>query len=300
MFSGAAVVDWTVIVQKLAFGLFVGSNYGVVAVGLTLIFGVMRVLNVAHGELLMLGGYVSYLAFTFAGVDPYLSVVLSALCLFVLGLGLNAALFQFVERLDEEHRIKNSLLISFGLALVLQNLALLGFSADEHSVRASYAGGAFTLAGVVFPYTRVLTFVVGSAVVAVLYVLLQRTYFGMAIRATALDWEAAALAGVNVSRTYLLTFGIGSALAGIGGSLVLVTFSISPSIGLSWTLKALVVVVLAGMGSIHGAFLAGLLLGAVENLSTIWIGAEYQQVVGLLLFLAVLLLRPRGLFARRV
>ena len=292
-------MDLAVVAQKLAFGLFVGSNYGVVAVGLTLIFGVMRVLNVGHGELLMLGGYVSYVAFSVAGVDPYVSVILSAACLFILGLLLNAALFQFVERLEEEQRIKNSLLISFGLALVLQNVALFVFSADERSVRAGYAGGAFVLAGVVFPYTRLLTFVVGIVVVAILYVLLQRTYFGMAIRATAQDWEAAALAGINVRRTYLLTFAIGSALAGIAGSLVLVTFSISPAIGLSWTLKALVVVVLAGMGSMYGAFLAGLLLGAVENLSTIWVGAEYQQVVGLLLFLTVLLLRPRGLFSRR-
>jgi branched-chain amino acid transport system permease protein len=292
-------VDPTVIAQKLAFGLFVGSNYGVVAVGLTLIFGVMRILNVAHGELLMLGGYASYVGFNALGIDPYLSVALSAACLFALGLLLNTVLFQFVERLDEEQRIKNSLLISFGLALVLQNVALFAFSADERSVRAAYAGGAYTLAGVVLPYTRLLTFVVGTIVVALLYALLQRTYFGMAIRATALDWEAAALAGVNVRRAYLLTFAIGSALAGIAGSLVLVTFSISPAIGLSWTLKALVVVVLAGMGSIYGAFLAGLLLGLVENLSTIWVGAEYQQVVGLMLFLAVLLLRPRGLFARR-
>ncbi len=292
-------MDLTVFLQKLAFGLFVGSNYGVAAVGLTLIFGVMRVLNVGHGELLMLGGYASYFVFTVLGIDPYLSVALSAICLFALGLLLNTVLFQFVERLDEEQRVKNSLLISFGLALVLQNVALFAFSADERSVRAAYAGGAFTLAGVVLPYTRVLTLIVGTLVVAVLYLLLQRTYFGMAIRATALDWEAAALAGVDVRRTYLLTFAIGSALAGIAGSLVLVTFSISPAIGLAWTLKALVVVVLAGMGSIYGAFLAGLLLGTVENLSTIWIGAEYQQVVGLALFVVVLLLRPRGLFGRR-
>jgi branched-chain amino acid transport system permease protein len=292
-------VDLTTVLQKLAFGLFVGSNYGVVAVGLTIIFGVMRVLNVAHGELLMLGGYAAYVAVTTLGLDPYISVAISAVCLLVLGVLLNTALFQFVERLEEEQRIKNSLLISFGLALVLQNLALLGFSADDRSVRAAYAGGAFSLAGVVFPYTRLLTFVVGTAVVAGLYVVLQRTYLGMAIRATAQDWQAAALSGIDVRRMYLLTFGIGSALAGIAGALVLVTFSISPTIGLAWTLKALVVVVLAGMGSVYGAFLAGLLLGVVENLSTIWIGAEYQQVVGLVLFLAVLLLRPRGLFARR-
>jgi len=291
-------VDLATIAQKLAFGLFVGSNYGVVAVGLTLIFGVMRVLNVSHGELVMLGGYASFVAFNALGVDPYLSVVVSALVLFALGLLLNTVLFQYVERLEEEQRIKNSLLISFGLALVLQNVARFAFSADERSVRAVYAGGAFVLAGVVFPYTRLLTFAVGTAVVAILWVLLQRTYFGMAVRATAQDWEAAACAGINVRRTYLLTFGIGAALAGIAGSLVLVTFSVSPAIGLSWTLKALVVVVLAGLGSVFGAFLAGLLLGVVENLSTIWIGAEYQQMVGLLLFLGVLLLRPRGLFAR--
>src|SRR5947207_15646578 len=108
-------MDPAVIVQKLVFGLFVGSNYGVVAVGLTLIFGVMRVLNVGHGELLMLGGYISYFAFTTLGVDPYLSVALSAITLFVLGLALNTVLFQYVEKLDEEHRIQNSLLISFGL-----------------------------------------------------------------------------------------------------------------------------------------------------------------------------------------
>jgi branched-chain amino acid transport system permease protein len=291
-------MDLATVLQKLVFGLFVGSNYGVVAVGLTLIFGVMRVLNVAHGELLMLGGYVSYVAFTLANIDPYISVALSALTMFCLGVILNTALFQFVERLEEQQRIRNSLLISFGLALVLQNMALFAFSADERSVRAAYGGGAWTVAGIVFPYTRVLTFAVGLLTVTVLYQILQRTDFGRAIRATAMDWQAAALSGIDVRRMYLATFAIGSALAGVAGSLVLVTFSISPSIGLAWTLKALVVVVLAGMGSVPGALVAGLLLGVVENLSTIWIAAEYQQVVALLLFVAVLLFRPRGLFAR--
>jgi len=291
-------MDFNVVLQKFIFGLFVGSNYGVVAVGLTLIFGVMRILNIAHGELLMLGGYVSYVSATALALDPYLCVVLSAVTMFLLGLLLNSVLFQYVERLDEEQRIRNSLLISFGLALVLQNIALFAFSADERSVRAAYAGGAFVIGGIVLPYTRVLTAVVGLLTVGILYQILQRTDFGKSIRATAIDWRAAALSGINVKRTYLLTFGIGSALAGIAGSLVLVTFSISPSIGLAWTLKALVVVVLAGMGSVPGAMAAGLLLGVVENLSTIVISAEYQQVVALLLFVVVLLFKPRGLFAR--
>src|SRR5207244_7013728 len=144
--------------------------------------------NVAHGELLMLGGYASYVAFAALGLDPYLSVALAAIVLFGLGLVLNTVLFQFVERLEEEQRIKNSLLISFGLALVLQNVALFAFSADERSVRAAYAGGAFTLGGIILPYTRLLSFVVGTVVVAILYVVLQHTYFCLAIRATSQDW----------------------------------------------------------------------------------------------------------------
>ena len=151
-------MDPVTVAQKLAFGLFVGSNYAVVAAGLGLIFGVMRVLNVAHGELVMLGGYASYLAFWLLDMDPYLNVVLSAVVLFCLGLLLNTVLFRFVERLAEEQRIRNSLLVSFGLALVVQNAALFAFSADERSVRAASTSGALVLAGVVLPYGRLATF----------------------------------------------------------------------------------------------------------------------------------------------
>lgn len=287
------------IVQNLVFGLFVGSNYGVAAVGLTLIFGVLRVLNVAHGELLMVGGYVTFWLFTLWGVDPFVSVLIAATCLFVLGLALELVLFRFVQRMDEEPRIKNSLLISFGLALVIQNLALQVWTADERSVTVGYAGGGITALGIVLPYTRLATLAVGVAAVLLVNLMLQRTYFGKAIRATALDWEAAALAGIDVQRTYLITFALGSMLAGIAGSLVSVGYSIAPSIGLAWTLKALVVLVLAGMGSVVGAMVAGLLLGVAEALSSVFIGAEYREAVGLVLFLAVLVLRPQGLFGRR-
>jgi branched-chain amino acid transport system permease protein len=129
---------------------------------------------------------------------------------------------------------------------------------------------------------------------------LRRTYLGKAIRATAEDWRAAALAGIDIRRTYLITFGIGAALAGIAGSLVRIGSSIAPTLGAAWTLKALVVIVLAGMGSIFGAFAAGLLLGAAEALSNYAFGATYREVVGLVLFLLVLLIRPQGLFGRRL
>ncbi|MBV9353891.1 MAG: branched-chain amino acid ABC transporter permease [Chloroflexi bacterium] len=288
-----------VVLQNLVFGLFVGGIYGVAAVGLTLIFGVMRILNVAHGELLMIGGYVAYWLFTLWGIDPFLSVALAAGGLFLVGLALDAGLFRFVQQLEPEQRTRNSLLISFGLALVIQSLALQLWTADERSVTVRYAGGGFSLLGIVFPYTRLATLVTGVLVVLALGLVLRRTDFGRAIRATAIDWEAAALAGIDVRRVYLVTFGIGAALAGVAGALVSVGYSVSPNIGSDWTLKSLVVVVLAGMGSVYGALAAGLLLGAAEGLSTTVVPSEYREVVGLVLFLLVLLFRPQGLFGRR-
>lgn len=287
-------------VQNLIYGLFAGGDYGLAAVGLTLIFGVMRILNVAHGDLLMLGGYVTFGLFSAFSVDPFVSILASGLVLFLIGLALNLVLFRFVERLEGELRTKNSMLVSFGLALVIQNVVLLLFKADDRSVNVSYAGGVLRVLGVVLPLTRLYTLLVGAAVVGAFYVILQRTDFGRAVRATALDWEAASLAGINVRWIYLLTFAIGSLLAGVAGSLVVIGYSVSPSLGLDWTLRALVVLVLAGLGNVAGAFAAGLLLGLVESLSTLVIGPEYREVIGLVLFVLVLLVRPQGLFGRRV
>lgn len=288
------------VAQNLVFGLFVGGLYGVAAVGLSLVFGVLRVLNVAHGELLMLGGYASFWLFTLWGVDPFVSLFVSAPLLFLLGLGLNQGLYRFVSRLDEEAKIKNSLLISFGLTLILQNAAIQLWTADERAINAGYAGQSASVGGIVLPYTRLAGLLAGFVVIFALQLFLQRTYAGKAIRATAVDWEAATLAGVDVRRVYLLTFALGSALAGIAGTLVSIGYSIQPGIGLAWTLKALVVVVLAGMGSIFGALAAGLLLGAAEALSSLVLPPAYREVVGLVLFLLVLLLRPRGLFGGRL
>ena len=286
------------VAQNLLFGLFVGSTYGVAAVGLSLVFGVLRVLNVAHGELLMLGGYVSFWLFALLGLDPLLSVLVCAPALFLFGLALNQGLFGFVERLDEEMKIKNSLLISFGLTLVIQNAAQTLWSADERSVTSAYAAGGASVLSIAIPYTRLASLLLGLLAILALQQVLQRTYFGKAVRATAEDWEAAAVAGIDVQRTYLVTFALGAALAGVAGTLVSLQYSIAPAIGLAWTLKALVVVVLAGLGSIFGAFAAGLVLGVAEQLSVFAVGSAYREAVGLVLFLLVLLLRPQGLFGK--
>ena len=226
-------MDLQPIAQNLLYGLFLGGLYGMAAVGLSLVFGVLKVLNVAHGALLMLGGYVAFWLFDSYGIDPLLAIPLVAAMLFAVGLGLHVGLFQFVTHLQEEARIKNSLLIAFGLTLILENLALRLWTADERAVTTSYAGEGFKLAGV-------------------------------------------------------------------AGTLVTLVDTIAPSVGLEWTLKALVVVVLAGLGSILGAFGAGLLLGEAEAVSIyIFDSSNYREIVGLILFLIVLLLRPQGLFGRR-
>ena len=286
------------VVQNLVFGLFVGSIYGISAVGLALVFGVLKTLNVAHGELVMLGAYAGFWVFAALGLDPFLALLLVVPIMFVLGVLLHAVLFERVTRMEPEKKIKNSLLISFGLGLILQNSATLAWTGDERSIQTSYAGLGIQVAGIALPYTRLATFGIALLCIFTLAFFLRQTRWGRAVRATAEDWEAATQAGINIRRMYLLTFGLGTATAGVAGVLIGMTFGFTPAIGLAWTLKSLIIVVLAGAGSILGAFPAGLLLGLAEALSGITIGAEYREVVGLALFLAVLLLRPQGLFGK--
>lgn len=285
--------------QTLVFGLFVGGIYGVAAVGLALVFGVLKVLNIAHGELMLLGGYVSFWAFTSLGIDPFASLAIVVPALFVFGLVLDRTVYRHIVRQAGEEKIKNSLLVSFGLALVIQNLALWLFSADERAIQVSYAGQSLDLLGVSLPYTRVASLLITFAIVLGLHLFLHRTDSGKAILATAEDWESAELAGINTQRVYMFTFALGASLAAVAGTLVTVTYGVAPGVGLIWTLKALIVVVLAGTGSILGAFPAGLLLGLVEALSGAFIGPSYRELVGLAIFLLVLVLRPQGLFTGR-
>jgi branched-chain amino acid transport system permease protein len=285
-------------VQNLIFGLLTGALYGLAAAGLSLVFGVLRVLNVAHGELIMIGGYASFWLFASHGVDPFLSLVITAPLMFVLGLGLHQGVFMHVETLDEEPRIKNSLLLGFGLALALHNLAVRLWTADERSIATAYAGAVLIVRGLVFPWVRLGALAIAVVMIAAAHLFLRHSHPGRAIRAVAEDWEAAALAGIDVRRTYLVAFALGASLAGVAGTLVSVGYSINPSIGPEWTLKALVVVVLAGLGSMPGTFLGGVLLGLAEAGSALVLGSAYREVVSLVLFLLVLMIRPQGLFGR--
>lgn len=281
--------------QNLVFGILVGSLYGLVALGLSLIFGVTKLLNVAHGELLMLGGYASFWVFSLFDVDPFLSIPITILILFVIGAVLYSLIFSRTVKLAEESKIKNSLLVAFGISVILQNLALRTFTADERGITTAYYQTSFTVLDTRFPLMRLASFGVAVILLVILQVLLHNTYTGKAIRATVQNWEAASLMGINIHRVYLLAFGIGAALAGVAGTLVAVNYAIQPAMGLSWTMKALVVMVLGGLGSIPGTFVGGLVLGITESLTSFFINSNYREVAGLLLFILVLIFRPQGL-----
>lgn len=286
------------ILQSAVSGLLVGGMYGLVALGLALAFGVLKVLNVAHGELLMLGGYVAFFAFSLWGIDPFVSLPLVFITLFLFGIVLYQVLFRFVVRFDIEKRIKNSLLISFGLVLVLQATAVRLFTADERTISTSYSSEAITIGVIRIPIVRLGGLVVAVIAALALEWLLNHTRFGHAVRATAEDWTRAALTGVDVKRVYMIAFAISAGLAALAGSMITLGYAVSPSIGLGWTLKALIVVVLAGLGSMRGIVVAGLFLGLTESLAAVWIGGEYREVVALVVFLIVLSFRPQGFFGR--
>lgn len=284
------------ILQTAVSGILVGAIYGLAALGLSLAFGVLKILNVAHGELIMLGGYAAFYLFTLAGLDPLISLAVVFVILAVFGLVLHALVFRHIVKLDEENRIKNSLLLGFGLTLILQTAAVRLFSADDRGIITGYSSTAWELGSIRFPLVRVAGLVVAIVAVFALEWFLKRTYWGKALRATSEDWTTAALTGIDIRRVYILAFGISAGLAGVTGVLIGLGFSVNPAIGLQWTLKALIVVVLAGLGSMRGTLLGGILLGLAEAMSTLAFSGSYREIVGLVLFLIVLSLRPQGLF----
>jgi branched-chain amino acid transport system permease protein len=284
--------------QTLVYGVLVGALYGLAAVGLSLVFGVTKFLNVAHGELLMLGGYASFWLFSLLGVDPFASIPLSIIFLVLIGLILYRVLFARMVKLPTEDKIRNTLLVGFGLGLILQNVAQRLWTADIRSITPDYVGAVFEVLGVRFPIVRVAGLAISFVALIGLQLFLQRTYTGKAIRATVEDWESATLMGINVHRVYLLSFVMGAALAGVAGTLVGVGYSIQPAMGMNWTLTSMIVMVLGGFGNITGTFIGGIVLGVTESVASIFIGSNYRQVVGLVIFILVLIVRQSILTTR--
>jgi len=286
------------VIQILAYGVMVGSLYALIGMGFSLIFSVMKYVNIAQGTFVMLGGYACFFIFKYLKIDPYISIPAVMAIMFLMGMLLYKVLFSRLLNLPIGLRLNNSMLITFGLIWVLDNVATLLWTSDVRSVTTSYTGEVITLMGVRLGFTGIAGVVLALIFNMALHLLLTRTYFGKAVRAATQDAEAAGLSGINVHRTFLISCGIGIALAGLAGVVIATTYSISPSGGLAWLLVAMVVVVLAGEGNVNWVFPAGLLLGLVEAVSVFVTGASYREVVGLLLFITVLVFKPEGLFAK--
>jgi branched-chain amino acid transport system permease protein len=280
--------------QATLSGLLMGGVYALIGIGLTLVFGVMQVINFAHGDLVMVGMYLSWLMFTHLHVDPFLSVLATAPALFLLGAVLQRLFIQRVLHVAAE----NQILLTIGLGLLLSNAAMLLFTSDYQILTTTYSSASYNVLGVSISRPLLYAFLVSLSVAGALYLFLMRTDVGHAIRATAQDREAAQLMGIDVTRMSVMAFGIGAALAGTAGALVAPTYYIYPQVGHTFTLKSFVIVVLGGMGSVVGATLGGILVGLVESLSAMYLASGLKETVVYALFLLLLLFRPAGLLGR--
>ena len=280
--------------QVVISGLLAGALYAMVALGLGLIFGVMRVLNVAHGPLLMMGAYTTFWLFQWIGFNPYLSLLISMPLLFLVGVGLQRFLVRRVVDAPE----LSSLLLTFGVSIALVNLAQLAFTSDLRAVE--YLTGSFVVGPFALSKPRLATCAFAIAITLGAFVFLRSTRLGKAIRAVSQSREVAQVCGIDVQRIHLLTFGLGSALAAAGGSLVAVMVAIQPEMGQVYTFKSFLVIVLGGAGNYPGALLGGLLLGLVEQLASLFLTSQVNEAVAYVLLVVVLLIRPTGLLKGRV
>ncbi len=282
-------------VQSLVSGVLTGSLYAMIGVGLTVIFGVMRIINLAHGEMVMLGMFGAYWSWTLWKVDPFVSAILWVPLLFLAGM----AAYRFLVAPIVPGGELNTLLYTAGLSLLVANLALLLWTGDYRTLNLPYAVQPLRPLGISVPVPLFIAFVLAALVTLGLYLFLARTDTGRAVRATSQDREAAALMGIDVERVATLTFGLGTALAGAAGVLLVPSLYLYPTVGELLVVKCFVIVVLGGLGSIPGAIAGGVLLGLVESLGAVYVSVAYKDTIGFVIFLLVLLFRPQGLFGTR-
>ncbi|HEX7837668.1 MAG TPA: branched-chain amino acid ABC transporter permease [Kofleriaceae bacterium] len=278
--------------QAVLNGVLTGSLYALIGMGMALIFGVMRIVNFAHGAFLMIGMYVVYLLSDRLGVNPYLGFLAAAALLFVLGI----LSYQLLLRWVAERSHFMQILLTLGIALILSDGAQLAFGADYHKANIELLDVHLHLGPITLNAPWVVAFAITVVTATGMFLFVMKSRFGRALRAIAQNRYAASLMGIDVRRTQAIAFGLGIAAAGAAGGLLLPLFYVNPTAGDQYTLKAFVIVVVGGMGSIEGAAIAGVVLGVVENLISLYWGNEWALVVDFAMFLLVLSLRPSGLF----
>jgi branched-chain amino acid transport system permease protein len=280
------------ILQLLISGILIGGIYALISIGLTLIFGVVRVINFAHGEYLMVGAYLVYWLNVLLGVDPYMSFFIVVPVMYLAGvMTYNVVIKPILMRPSH-----NQILITVGLSFFLQNLALLIFKADFRTVSTVYSSFAIRAGDISIGFPRLMAFMIAMLVTFVIYLFLKRTYLGKAIRAVAMDRQGAMLMGIDINFIYKFAWGIGIMCMGIAAIMIVPIYPVYPLIGQMFVLVAFVVVVLGGLGNFTGALLAGLLLGVVESFSGFFIHPALKEVVYFIIFIVVLSIKPSGLF----
>jgi len=282
--------------QLLVLGLLIGGVYVAVAVGFSLVWGILNIVNLAHGALVVIGSYLTWTLFNRLGIDPFLSLPVIAVLLFAVGYGLQRGLINRVIRAP----LLFTFLLTFGINLVLVNLLLAIFTSDFRSVTPAYSGSGLALGEVQIPYVRVGALAVALVLASLVWLLLNRTRTGAAIQAVGADRDAAQLVGIDLRHVYALTFGIGAACAGVAGGLISVIQAINPSAGEPYTLQAFVVVILGGLGRVSATVVGGLLFGLIEvfGQAAPYLGAGYANAIAFAVLVLVLVLRPQGLLGR--
>jgi branched-chain amino acid transport system permease protein len=277
--------------QALVDGLLLGGVYGVIATGLSLVFGVLGVVNFAHAEFLMLGMYVAWFAWRYLGLDPLIGSVLSFIVVFAVGYGVQRTLIQRVLKAPPAAQV----FLTVGLLIVIENAALMVFGSDFRSVSVPYQVEGYRLGDIFIGAPYLYAFIAAVILAAALWLFLDRSWMGRAIRAVAQDPMAATLVGVDTGRTYGLAFGLGVALTAFGGAVILPYITVSPAIGGQFVVLMFTVVVLGGLGSVAGALAGGIMVGIVQSMSTLIFPIQLQNLCLFVIFIAVLALRPQGL-----
>ncbi|QSW98491.1 branched-chain amino acid ABC transporter permease [Haloterrigena alkaliphila] len=286
------MVATDLVVQSLLNGLLLGGIYAVAALGLSLVFGIMDIVNLAHGHMLMVGAYVAITLFTAFGLTPIVGMVVAFVVLFVLGMALQRVVLKRVVGEGMEQPI----IVLFGLALMLQSIGRIVVGSDAQATDIGIPGNPVSIGEITLSFPRLVTFVLSLALILGTWAFLKYTTTGLAIRATAQNNAAAQYMGIDTANIYVLTLGIGTGLAGAAGALLSMLFPITPFVGWSYLLKAFAVVVLGGVGSVPGTLIGGLILGVSENVGVLYLGGGFRDIISFTIFVLVLLVRPHGLF----